>query len=293
MTIFAPLMALTVVLAQQPQEPALPAIDITITVTAEDARRTEDAVRTLARADDAFLAYLSSHMVTLAGAMVSTPDAPKVYAVGPLTEREQSLVPVLDYLYAHQRAGGSILVRYRRSWTQHDVVILQFTQASFLSMMAAMVKGPLLQVPAIQAERSLWVGRTLVDLNRQAGRVIAERHIYAALAAGFNDKRIGNRIVELVTAMAGSARTFNLVPPDRLQEFRERAEPGFIMPVAAGTIRLEYDGRTHTTGPDELIWSFLRLFSGDNSADWATRAAASRRANLGRAVLAHLETQTP
>jgi hypothetical protein len=283
--------ALAAVPAQQPQQPR---IDITITVTAEDARRADEAIRTIERADDPFLGYLADHVVALAGAMTSTPANPKVYTVGPLTAREQQLVPVDDYLIKHQQVGGNILVRFRRSWTESDFAVFQFTQASFLTMLADAARGPTLRVPAIQRERQLWVGRTIVDLNRQAGGVIADRHIFSALAAGFKDKAAGGRIGEIVGAMADSGARFDLVPRDRLQEFRERAEPGFIVPVAAGqpnAIRLDYDGRQYTTSADALTWSFLRLFAGDNSADWAMRAAAGRRSALGRAVLSYLESQ--
>lgn len=272
-----------------------PPVQITVTVTAEEARRKAAAVRAIADHGDPFLAFLAGNVGNLAAIMASSGGSGTTYFIGPLTEREHAIVPLASYLTAHQQADGTIRVQVRRSWTEMEPVVYRFTEGGFLTMVAALVKGPTVQIPALQREQLLWIGRTVLDLSWQAGDIIPHRDVFAALASGFKDRNIGGRLVEIVRAMAESGTRFDLVPKDRLEEFRERAEPGFLVPSRGSPsriIRLSYDGRPYSIKADELIWSFLRLFSGDRSDDWVEQEATRRRANLGRAVLGYLESQT-
>lgn len=273
------------------QAPQGPPVQVTVTVTAEEARRIRSAVRTIEANGDPLLADLAKHLPRLADTMVSLD---RVFTLGPLTAREQAIVDLHAYLVAHQEANGPIRIQVRSTWTDTEPVVFRFTTAGLLSMLAAVARGPRVQVPELQREQVLWLGRAVLDLNWQAGGVIADKEIFAALTRGFRDKSVGTRLVGIIRTMTDTGTRYDLVPRSRLQEFHARAEPGFLIRApssAPGTIKLKYGEVPYATRPDHLLWSFLRMFAGDNSSDWAQRAMARERSVLARAVLDYLEAQ--
>lgn len=278
--------------AQSPAPAAqVPPVQMSVTVTAEEARRIRDATRTIEDHGDPFLAALASHLIDLTSAMV-TQD--KVFTVGPLTGRELAIVDLPGYLGAHHRSEGPIRIQVRRTWTDTDPAVSRFTEAGFHAMLASIAKGPTVQVPEQQHEQQLWLGRAVLDWNWQAGGIIADKDVFAALSRGFKDKTAGSRLVGIIRSMADSGRRYDLVPRSRLQEFEHRAEPGFLIqaPLSQpGTIKLKYGESLYATRVDHLIWSFLRMFAGDNSGDWAERESARARAVLARTVLDYLQAQ--
>jgi hypothetical protein len=279
------------VAAQAPPPRQDAPVQMTVTVTAEDARRIRDATKTIQNHGDAFLSHLASHLVPLVTAMTGQDRA---FTIGPLTSREQSIVDLPDSLARHQGASGPIRIQIRSTWTVTDAPVYRFSEAGFLAMLASMAKGPTVQVPEMHREQLLWLGRAVLDLNWQAGGIIPEKDVFAALARGFRDQSAGTRLVGIIRSMADSGERHDLVPRSRLAEFEQRAEPGFLIHAPAtqpGTIKLKYGESHYATRPDHLIWSFLRMFAGDNSGDWAERAMARERSVLARAILNYLEAQ--
>ena len=278
--------------AQSPAPAAQgPPVQMSVTVTAEEARRIRAATRAIEDHGDPFLVFLAGHLIDLSSALV-TQD--KAFTVGPLTGRELGILDLSGYLSAHHRPEGLIRIQVRRTWTDTDPAVNRFTEAGFHAMLASIAKGPFVQVPDEQRERLLWLGRAILDLNWQAGGIIADKDVFAALSRGFKDKTAGSRLVGIIRSMADSGQRYDLVPHSRLQEFHHRAEPGFLIQTPSsqpGTIKLKYGESPYATRVDHLIWSFLRMFAGDNSGDWAERESARARAVLARAVLDYLEAQ--
>jgi hypothetical protein len=283
------LLTATSVAAQDP-----PPVELSVTVTAAEFRRMEDSVKTIRGSRDPFLASISSHLITLAEALARPGERPRTVTIGPLTPSESGTIPIEDYLLKFQSAQGTIQIQFRINWEVRRQEVYKFTPSGFLALLAEIAKGPVVQVPIVQLQQILFLGRTIVDLNEQAGGVIPDSAIFSALATVFRDKRVGERVVALCAQMADDGRVYDLVPRDLVEDFQRRAEPGFLVPAqrsATRAIRLLYNEVAHVTRPDDLVWSYLRFFSGDNSGDWALQAAARTRAVLGKQTLDYLEAQ--
>lgn len=268
-----------------------PPVHIGVAVTAEDSRQMREAVQSLERHGDPFLSALAPDLAPLTTTMA---NLGRTFTVGPLTAREASIVDLSSYFKAHQRPNGAIRMQVRRTLAETEPDVYRFSEASFLSMLAAIAKGPTVQMSEQQSEQLLWLGRTVLDLNWQAGGIIPARNVFTALSREFRDKTAGTRLVGIVRSMTDSGLRYELVPRRRLRDFEQRAEPGFLIPASGsepGTIKLKYGESLYTTRADHLVWSFLRMFAGDNNADWAERAMARERAQLGRDVLDFLEAQ--
>ncbi len=253
----------------------------------------ESSVKSLQDNRDPFLAAISRHLTVLTEALAQ-PSLRRSVTIGPLTPSESETIRLEDYLLKYQVGQGPIHLQMRMGWNDRRVEIYNFTPSSFLAMLAAIASGPLVQVPVVQQQQVLFLGRMILDLNSQAGGVIPDREIFSALAKVFRDKRVGERVVAVAARMAEDGRVYDLVPRNPLKDFQEQAGPLFIVPAPAAaprTIRLTYNEVSFVTRPDDLIWSFLRFFSGDNSQDWALQAAARSHAALGRKILEYLEAQ--
>jgi hypothetical protein len=267
-----------------------PPVQLSVTVTADDTRRMKDAVKTLGGSDDPFIARLSGYVTTLAERL---PLREPLYLVGPLTDQEAAIIDLDSYLTSHQDAHGTIKLQVRTSWTATGLRVYTLSPASFLTLLAAIANGPMVQVPALQRQQLLFLGRMLLDVNTQAGGVIPQMAIFDALSRAFQDKHVGERLVAIVQAMADVPHSYDLVPPSRLADFRKLAEAGFFIDAdpRGGGISVRYGENEYTMRPDHLMWSCLRLFSGDASRDWAEQAAARDRTMLGRDILGYLEIQ--
>lgn len=278
------------------QSQAVPRLEERVSVSAEDGRRIRVAVRSLQRSEDPFLARIADRVVTLADALAH-PDPPDtIFTIGPLTDREHGMIDLPASLSALERPQGPIHIQVKTTWTETAPRVYRFNPAGLVTLVAEMARGPAVQVPALQQVQTLFVGRMILDLNYQRGGVIPHKDVLQALAGAFADTRAGDRIVGIIETMAddGGDGVYDLVPPKRLDDFRKRAEPGFIVPSAEGqpeTIQIRYGESLYWTRADDLIWSCLRSFAGDNSDDWMAREGARERASLGRDVLDYLDAQ--
>ncbi len=264
-----------------------------VTVSAADAAKADRAIASLSRGRDPFLARLANRLKDLTLELAAGRPA-EPYLVGPLTSLEDSVVDLRRYLGAHASGGGTIRVRVRLTWTTHAPEIYTFTPGGLLAMLADIAAGPRVSTAYIDGAHRLFTERLVLDLNRQAGEVIPREVVFVALASAFKDKAIGDRILGVVQALALDGVAYDLVPSARLQEFRERAVSGFLVTARArsvGVIHVRYGEQYFTTQPADLIWSYLRLFAGDNSQDWQQRAEAHGRSTLGGDVIEYLEAQ--
>lgn len=278
-------------LTQAPQDPVPAPVQITVNVTAEDQRHINNAIDVMKDTSDPFLTSMSSHLPALAKAMAEQPN--KIFTIGPLTPYEQSFFDGPEYLGRYHVPEGTIHIRYRYTWGRYQPNLYHFTPPAFMTMLAAVAKGPMMQVPETQRAQVVMLGRLIVDFNIQAGGVISDTDVLHALAFVSGDKRMGERLVGIVRSMADSGGVFILVPPGRLAEFQKRAEPGFLIdsPDAPGLVKVRYGESVHSTRVDHLVWAFLRMFAGDNSGDWAQRAETRERSVLARDVLDYIEAQ--
>ena len=269
-------------------------VEISVTVTAAEARRMEASVKSIRSNRDPFLASISRHLMTLTEALAQPNPLRRSFAIGPLTPSESAFIKLEDYLLRYQVGEGPIHIRMRLSWDEWRQDSYNFTPSSFLAMLASIASGPFVQVPVLQQQQVLFLGRTILDLNEQAGSVIPDREIFAALANVFKDKHVGERVIRICIRMADDGRTFELVPRDLVEDFQKHGGAAFIVPAPRGaprTVKLTINEVSVVTRPDDLIWSFLRFFAGDNSQDWALQAAARSRAALARKILEYLEAQ--
>jgi hypothetical protein len=221
-------------------------------------------------------------------------DSSKVYTVGPLTDRETSLIPLNDYLATNQAIEGSIAISVTNHWGDQDPRIYRFDPGKFLGLLAALATGPAVTTPERQHEQLLFLGRAVLDFNRQAGGVIPARQLLEALASACKDKRIGERLSTIVQALSEERATYDLVRRDRLHDFNRLTGGHFFVPAKrseSNVVTLTLDGRVYRTRPDDLVWSCLRFFSGDNSDDWVEQARNRDGRRLGADILDYLETQ--
>jgi hypothetical protein len=251
----------------------------------------EAAVKSLRGSRDPLIAYLARHLEALAQALASRPD--EIHAIGPLTPRERAIVPLADYLSRFSAAEGAIALRMRVTWTQEDSTVSRLTSSGFLQMLAAIAKGPAVQVPARQAEQELFLERLILDLNQQAGGVIPRDEVLAALGRDFRDRYVGDRLVSAVQAMADEGGRYDFVPSDRLDDFERWVGSAFIpaRPSDTDVVAIRYGETVVVTTTHDLIWVCLRLFAGDDSQDGAMQADAARRTRLARDIMRFVEAQ--
>src|SRR5436190_3877499 len=134
-----------------------PQTQLIVTVTAEDSRRMRTATRAIQDHGDPFLAALAPDLMPLTSTMSALG---RTFTLGPLTPLELAIVDLSSYLKAHEAANGPIRVQVRRNWTETEPIVYRFTEAGFLSMLAAIAKGPTMQVPDRQRGQIIWLGRT-------------------------------------------------------------------------------------------------------------------------------------
>ncbi len=280
--------------SQTTQTQTVPPVTVTVTVSAEEARSMNRSVASLEGSEDPLLAKLATHLIDLTNALEQPQNADRIFTIGPLTELERASIGLEDYLRTYQSSQGSLHIQVLASWVERKPAVYTFSPGAFLALLAGIAKGPIVQVTALQQNQVLFLGRMILDLNWQAGGVIPDAKIFAALANVFQDKRVGARVVGIVEQMADDGSLYDLVPEDLLEDFRKAVPPGFIVPAATSSgriVHLTYGEEQYSTRPDDLVWSYCRFFAGDNSKDWSERAVARSHAALGMETLDYLDAQ--
>ena len=276
------------------QQPQYPAADLTVTVTAKDGANIADAIETLSKSSDPLVAGLAGKMLMLAQALTQQPKGRPAYTVGPLASEEESAVKLRGYLEKFEDDDGPIRLELLKSWTDTDPRLFRLSVPRFLEMLAAIAKGPFAQVPVMQRQQLIFLGRMVMDLNQQAGGVIKDRDIFAALAGGFDDTSVSGRLGRVVQAMAVNGGTYDLIPEHCIEDVAKVTSAGFIVPAKpsdARRINVTFNKTRYTTTADDLLWSLMRFFAGDKSPDWAELAKANTRIRHGREILEYLEAQ--
>ena len=113
-------------LQSQAAPPTQPSTQITVAVSAEEARRIRDAIRTLEAGRDPFLAEISRYLVPLV-ATLARPPAGALFTVGPVTEREWAIFNLGEYLAEHETAGGPIRLQIRITWPPVEPRVYTFS----------------------------------------------------------------------------------------------------------------------------------------------------------------------
>jgi hypothetical protein len=280
--------------AQDAPAQAPPASRLSVTVTAADSERISKAIDTLSKADDALIARLAPRMLMLAAALSQPPAKAAGYNVGPLVSEEEKHVKLRKFLEEFSEDSGPIRLQLRTTWTDQDPALYHFTVPRFLEMLAAIAKGPFVQVTVAHRRQLIFLGRMTMDLNHQVGEVITGKEIFAALAAACRDETAGSRIARIVDAMAADGGVFDLVPRGEIKDFNRWITTALaIRPssLESRPVRVMFDGKTVDTTTDHLVWSLIRFFAGDRNSDWREQARATERSSTGRQVLDYLQAQ--
>ncbi len=169
--------------AQQPQQQGATE---TVTVSAGESRRVDDAIHDLQQNDDKFIATtVAANIRQLALAMA---QSTRIYRVGPLTDSESAVVDLVAALRRHASDDGPIHLQVRTSATEQNPEVFTLRSSGFVQFCADLVSGGIFRSAYAQDVKRIVLSRIVVDLSTQQGELIPDSQVFVGLMKTFSDE---------------------------------------------------------------------------------------------------------